>query len=298
MTPGEAIFVEEMGQFLGSSGMTPMAGRMWAWLLICDPPEQTASDLATELHASRGAISGTARLLESAGMIRRGRRRGDRHEYFLAPAGALEALLAGRRIDVRPVPRDHRGRPCGPCRSAAGRERATPRGPRRLHLLRAGVSRADRPLPARTRADEPVETLRPPRPPPHRTFPPDVGGSSREDHMTAIIETEKLTKTYGEHRGIVDVDLVIETGEVFGFLGPNGAGKTTTIRVLLDLIRPTSGRAHDLRDRHARRPDRDPSSARLRPRRIRALRPADRRPDARVLRATCAAASTRPTGRA
>ncbi len=93
MTPGEAIFVEEMGQFLGSSGMTPMAGRMWAWLLICDPPEQTASDLATELHASRGAISGTARLLESAGMIRRGRRRGDRHEYFMAPAGALEALL-------------------------------------------------------------------------------------------------------------------------------------------------------------------------------------------------------------
>ena len=61
--------------------------------------------------------------------------------------------------------------------------------------------------------------------------------------MTAIIETEKLTKSYGEHRGIIDVDLVIETGEVFGFLGPNGAGKTTTIRVLLDLIRPTSGRA-------------------------------------------------------
>lgn len=95
MTPGEATFVEEMGQFLGTSGMTPMAGRMWAWLLICDPPEQTASDLATQLHASRGAISGTARLLESAGMIRRARRRGDRREYFTAPPGALEALLAG-----------------------------------------------------------------------------------------------------------------------------------------------------------------------------------------------------------
>jgi DNA-binding transcriptional ArsR family regulator len=93
MTPGESTFVEEMGHFLGTSGMTPMSGRMWAWLLICDPPEQTASDLATELHASRGAISGTARLLESAGMIRRGRRRGDRSEYFSAPAGALEALL-------------------------------------------------------------------------------------------------------------------------------------------------------------------------------------------------------------
>ena len=59
--------------------------------------------------------------------------------------------------------------------------------------------------------------------------------------MTAIIETEKLTKSYGVHRGIVDVDLEVDSGEVFGFLGPNGAGKTTTIRTLLDHIRPTSG---------------------------------------------------------
>jgi ABC-2 type transport system ATP-binding protein len=61
--------------------------------------------------------------------------------------------------------------------------------------------------------------------------------------VTAIIQTDKLTKTYGAHRGIVDVDLEVASGEVFGFLGPNGAGKTTTIRTLLDLIRPTSGRA-------------------------------------------------------
>ncbi len=61
--------------------------------------------------------------------------------------------------------------------------------------------------------------------------------------MTTIIETERLTKYYGRHRGIVEVDLSVEQGEIFGFLGPNGAGKTTTIRLLLDLIRPTSGRA-------------------------------------------------------
>jgi ABC-2 type transport system ATP-binding protein len=60
--------------------------------------------------------------------------------------------------------------------------------------------------------------------------------------MTAVIETEQLTKSYGPHRGIVDVNLVVNEGEVFGFLGPNGAGKTTTIRTVLDLIRPTSGR--------------------------------------------------------
>jgi ABC-2 type transport system ATP-binding protein len=62
--------------------------------------------------------------------------------------------------------------------------------------------------------------------------------------MSAVIRTEKLTKYYGSHRGIIDVDLTVEKGEVFGFLGPNGAGKTTTIRVLLDLIRPTSGKAY------------------------------------------------------
>ena len=61
--------------------------------------------------------------------------------------------------------------------------------------------------------------------------------------MTAVIETHKLTKSYGEHRGIIDVDLAVDEGEAFGFLGPNGAGKTTTIRTLLDHLRPTSGKA-------------------------------------------------------
>jgi ABC-2 type transport system ATP-binding protein len=61
--------------------------------------------------------------------------------------------------------------------------------------------------------------------------------------MTGVIQTEKLTKSYGPFRGIVDVDLAVNQGEIFGFLGPNGAGKTTTIRILLDLIRPSSGHA-------------------------------------------------------
>jgi len=93
VTPGESEFVEEMGQFLASLGMTPMAGRMWGWLLICEPPEQTAAEIAEALHASRGAISGTARLLANAGLVRRATRRGDRREYFSAPAEALDAML-------------------------------------------------------------------------------------------------------------------------------------------------------------------------------------------------------------
>lgn len=61
--------------------------------------------------------------------------------------------------------------------------------------------------------------------------------------MPPVIETDRLTKRYGSERGIVDVDLSVAAGEVFGFLGPNGAGKTTTIRTLLDLLHPTSGSA-------------------------------------------------------
>jgi ABC-2 type transport system ATP-binding protein len=58
-----------------------------------------------------------------------------------------------------------------------------------------------------------------------------------------VVETRELTVYYGRQRGIENVDLTVEPGEVYGFLGPNGAGKTTTLRVLLDVIRPTAGSA-------------------------------------------------------
>ncbi len=65
---------------------------------------------------------------------------------------------------------------------------------------------------------------------------------------TPIIQTENLGKTYRKSRtetihALNNLNLTVEPGEIFGYLGPNGAGKTTTIRVLLDLIRPNSGRA-------------------------------------------------------
>ena len=57
------------------------------------------------------------------------------------------------------------------------------------------------------------------------------------------IHTERLTKHYGDVHALVDLDLEVRVGEVFGFLGPNGAGKTTMIRTVLDEIRATAGRA-------------------------------------------------------
>jgi len=61
--------------------------------------------------------------------------------------------------------------------------------------------------------------------------------------MSAIIQTNQLTKSYGRSRGIIDVTFDIQEGEVFGFLGPNGAGKTTTMRTLMGLLRANSGSA-------------------------------------------------------
>jgi len=56
-----------------------------------------------------------------------------------------------------------------------------------------------------------------------------------------IIQTNDLSVYYGAHRGIKDLHLSVQKGEVFGFLGPNGAGKTTTLRAVLDIIHPTRG---------------------------------------------------------
>jgi ABC-2 type transport system ATP-binding protein len=60
----------------------------------------------------------------------------------------------------------------------------------------------------------------------------------------AAIRTSKLSKDYGLGRGLFELDLEVAPQEVFGYLGPNGSGKSTTIRLLMDMIRPTSGGAH------------------------------------------------------
>jgi len=63
---------------------------------------------------------------------------------------------------------------------------------------------------------------------------------------TPAIQALDLSKRYGPVQALEGLDLTVEQGEIFGFLGPNGAGKTTTIRLLLDLIRPSRGRAEVL----------------------------------------------------
>lgn len=64
--------------------------------------------------------------------------------------------------------------------------------------------------------------------------------------MEYVVETKNLSKKFGRENAVMDVDLKIKKGEIYGFLGPNGAGKTTTIRMLLGLMKPTTGSIHIL----------------------------------------------------
>ena len=88
----EDTFIEAMARVL-AAGMPPMAGRMWAYLAICEPPERTAAEIAERLQASRGSISTMAQLLEHIGLIRRGTKPGDRREYFSVPPDAARSMM-------------------------------------------------------------------------------------------------------------------------------------------------------------------------------------------------------------
>lgn len=96
-------FIEEMGIFFERMGFPRMAGRIWGWLLVCDPPEQTAAQIAEALQASRGSISTMTRLLQIWGVERIGIP-GQRGGRYRIQAGSFVKLLhteAGMFSEIR-----------------------------------------------------------------------------------------------------------------------------------------------------------------------------------------------------
>ena len=173
--------------------MPPMAGRIWAYLAICDPPEQTAAQIAERLQASRGSVSGMARLLEHVGLIRRGTRSGDRREYFSIPPGTVRIAHGHRQQQLRA---DREVTEAGLALIADRPPDAQARL-RDLHDLYAFFEREwpailDRWHEAERQTDADASDRQ-------------TKGSHRV--TVPVIETEQLTKSYGEHRGIVEVDL-------------------------------------------------------------------------------------------
>ena len=75
-------YIEEFSMLMEGFGLPRMAGRVFAALLVADPPEQSSEDLAEQLQASRGGISGAVQLLETMGFIERTRKLGERKDFF------------------------------------------------------------------------------------------------------------------------------------------------------------------------------------------------------------------------
>ncbi|MGH8572278.1 MAG: GbsR/MarR family transcriptional regulator [Gammaproteobacteria bacterium] len=86
-------FVDEVGLFYEDLGLPRSWGRVLGWLMVCEPDYQSAEDLATILHASRGSISMTTRSLVRAGLVERQPMRGDRRTYYRIRPGAWTALF-------------------------------------------------------------------------------------------------------------------------------------------------------------------------------------------------------------
>ncbi|MCG5220198.1 MarR family transcriptional regulator [Streptosporangium soli] len=95
-TDAELDFVDEVAVFFEREGMPLIAGRVIGWLLISEPQEQTAAQLAETLQVSRSSISSATRLLTPSGLVEGVRRRGERQEFFRIAADGWSRMLAAR----------------------------------------------------------------------------------------------------------------------------------------------------------------------------------------------------------
>jgi DNA-binding transcriptional regulator GbsR (MarR family) len=93
ISENERSFIEEVGVVFEQTGLPRMAGRLFGWLLVADPPYQSPSELAEVLQASKGSISTTVRLLTQSGFIERYVIPGSRHDYFRLPKDAVKQVI-------------------------------------------------------------------------------------------------------------------------------------------------------------------------------------------------------------
>jgi DNA-binding transcriptional regulator GbsR (MarR family) len=93
ITDAERSFIEEVGVVFEQTGIPKMAGRVFGWLLISDPPYQSPGELAEVLRASKGSISTSIRLLQQLGFLERHMIPGSRHDNFRLPEKAIKMLI-------------------------------------------------------------------------------------------------------------------------------------------------------------------------------------------------------------
>ncbi len=93
ISDSERSFIEEVGVVFEQTGLPRMAGRLFGWLLISDPPYQSPSQLAEVLRASKGSISTSIRLLTQMGLIERHVIPGSRHDHFKLPEDSIKKII-------------------------------------------------------------------------------------------------------------------------------------------------------------------------------------------------------------
>lgn len=106
MSPEEAEFVDRLGLFFELLGATRTMGRLYGWLLICDPPQQSLTELAAALSVSKASISTVARQLLEGGMVERLPSPNRQHLYRVTPGGftsVLETQLSLMRRGIEPA---------------------------------------------------------------------------------------------------------------------------------------------------------------------------------------------------
>jgi DNA-binding transcriptional regulator GbsR (MarR family) len=106
MSPEEAEFVDRLGLFFELLGATRSMGRIYGWLLICDPPQQSLTQLADALSVSKASISTVARQLQEGGMVERLPSPNRQHVYRVTAGGftsVLETQLSLMRLGIEPA---------------------------------------------------------------------------------------------------------------------------------------------------------------------------------------------------
>lgn len=96
----ERQYAEEAGMVLSAMGLPPAYGKILAWLLICDPPSQTVTQMADALGLSKGSVSAGAKLLESSGLIRRVAAAGRRGTYYEMTADAIIRAAGSEKFTI------------------------------------------------------------------------------------------------------------------------------------------------------------------------------------------------------
>jgi DNA-binding MarR family transcriptional regulator len=92
MSPDEAEFVDRMGLFFETIGATRTMGRLYGWLMICNPPQQSLTELAAALSVSKASASTVARQLQEGGMVERIPSAARQHRYRITPGGFTHVL--------------------------------------------------------------------------------------------------------------------------------------------------------------------------------------------------------------